>query len=55
LQDSEEELCLTEFSTDAVLAVLKFVYAGVICLPKGSVKEIKQLATRSADVNKNLS
>ena len=38
---------LTDFSMASVLAVMKFLYAGVLCLPKGSMSEIKELASRS--------
>ena len=31
----------------SVLAVMKFLYAGVLCLPKGTMSEIKELASKS--------
>ncbi|XP_061169938.1 structure-specific endonuclease subunit SLX4-like [Saccostrea echinata] len=46
IQNCREELELTDFASDTVLTVMKFLYAGVICLPKGSVQEIKDLAAR---------
>lgn len=36
---------LTDYSSTTVLAVMKYLYAGAICLPKGSVSEIKDLAS----------
>lgn len=44
LEDCQEEVGLTDYSSVTVLAVMKYLYAGVICLPKGSVPEIKDLA-----------
>lgn len=36
---------LTDYSSTTVLAVMEYLYAGAICLPKGSVSEIKDLAS----------
>lgn len=45
LQDCHDEVGLTNYSSTSVLAVMKYLYAGAICLPKGSVSEIKDLAS----------
>lgn len=45
LQDCHDEVGLTNYSSTSVLALMKYLYAGAISLPKGSVSEIKDLAS----------